>query len=507
MKYNKLYILLIFMSVFIGCTDLEEEPQSVYSPEGFFKTANDVEATIFGAYGRMASESYYGRKLTLALQLRGDMCDIGDRGTPARRQHINDFQADPNNGMISAFWPRSYEIISAANTAIHGADLIKDNISETRYNELVAEARFVRAFTYFHLVRLFGDIPYIDYFVTDPEPLKTLEKTAESVVYENIKADLNFAKDNLPGSYPASVRTRPTWGTAYGYLALVNLTLEEWQQAYDNAKHVIDNADALDYRLMDDFQDLFRADMHNGLNEHLFAIDFLGQRNAGGGENDDLMGPITGIRGSDKQGWSVSVPSMEVYNSWDARDYRKKVSFEDSTLVNDTLKPYTEYQRVQRPHIAKFIRYPGNSDVNTRYSDHNYVCMRYAEVLLIAAEALNEVNNGPSAEAEGYINQVRERASMWYGTIDTDYPGAIPTGLSQEAFRDSVIDERRLELAFEFKRWYDIKRKELGTEVFTGPTSLEPHPETWDPERDYKLPIPQDEIDVNQNLLPQNPGY
>lgn len=506
MKYNKLYILLIFMSVFIGCTDLEEEPIGVYSPEGFFKTAGDVESMIFGAYGRMASENYYGRKLTLTLQLRSDMCDIGDRGTPARRQQHNDFEVDPSNGMISAFWPRSYEIISAANTAIEGAELVKGNISEKKYNELVAEARFIRAFTYFHLVRLFGDIPYIDYFVTDPEPLKTLEKTSEAVVYENIKADLNFAKDNLPSSYPNDVRTRPTWGTAYAYLSLVHLTLGEWQQAYDNAKYVIDRESELNYNLVQDFQDLFRAEMQDGIDEHLFAIDFLGQRN-NGNENDDLMGPITGIRGSDNQGWSVSVPAMPVYDNWDSRDYRKKVSLEDSTMINDTLKPFTEYQRVQRPHLAKFFRYPGTADANTRYSDHNYVCMRYAEVLLIAAEALNEVNAGPNAEAEGYVNQIRERASLWNGTVDTDYPAPIASGLSQEAFRDSVMEERRFELAFEFKRWYDIKRRQIGTEVFTGPNSLEPHPDTWDENRDYLLPLPQNEIDVNSNLLPQNPGY
>ena len=124
-KYLNRFLSALLVLLVISCTDLEEEPVGILSPNGFFRTPADVEAAIFGAYGRMASESYYGRKLTLSLQLLGDMCDIGDRGTPARRQEINDFTAESNNGMVSEFWPRSYEIISAANSAIAGADLLE----------------------------------------------------------------------------------------------------------------------------------------------------------------------------------------------------------------------------------------------------------------------------------------------------------------------------------------------------------------------------------------------
>jgi hypothetical protein len=131
--------------------------------------------------------------------------------------------------------------------------------------------------------------------------------------------------------------------------------------------------------------------------------------------------------------------------------------------------------------------------------------MRYAEVLLIAAEALAEINGGPNAEAEGYLNEVRARARNWDGKITT-FPEDVPTGLSKDAFIDLVLDDRRLELAFEFKRWYDIKRRDLGVEVFTGPASLEPHP-NFDPARDYLMPLPRTELAINPNLLPQNPGY
>lgn len=506
-KYiNKFTVILLVIS-FASCTDLEENPVGVLAPESFFQTPADVEVAIFGAYGRMASESYYGRKLTLSIQLLSDMCDIGDRGTPARRQEINDFRAESNNGMVSAFWPRSYEIISAANSAIAGAESLGDGvISSERRNALIAEARFVRAFAYYHLVQLFSDIPYIDYFINDPESVKTISKTSEADVYAGIIEDLEFSIEHLPMQHPANARTRPSKGTAYTMLASVYLTRGNWQEAYNHAKWVIDNAGELDYALVPDFQNLFVADGNNqdGIAEHIFAIDFLGLQTGDGGEGDDLMGPITGIRGADQNGWSVSVPSLEVYNDWDNRDYRKKVSIEDTTMVEGEPTPYTQYQQVQRPHIAKFARFPGNSNTETRYSDHNYVCFRYAEVLLIAAEALNEVS-GPTPEALGYINQIRERARNWAG-IMTDFPADVVTGISKDDFRDLVLEERRLELAFEFKRWYDIKRRQLGEEVFTGPTSLEPH-DNFDPTTHYLLPLPQDELNRNPNLAPQNQGY
>ncbi|MEQ9439997.1 MAG: RagB/SusD family nutrient uptake outer membrane protein [Cyclobacteriaceae bacterium] len=504
-KYLNRYLSALLVLLIVSCTDLEETPVGVLSPDGYFQTPGDVEAAIFGAYGRMASETYYGRKLTLTLQLLSDMCDIGDRGTPARRQEINDFITESNNGMVSSFWPQSYAIISATNAAIAGADLLDAGaVTEEKRNELKAEARFARAFTYYHLVQLFGDIPYIDYVVNEPESVAELAKTSEADVYANIIADLEFAQQNLPMLHPSNVRTRPSKGTAYTMLASVYMTQGNWQQAYDNAKWVIDNAGELNYALVPDFQTLFIATEEDGLPEHIFALDFLGLQNGGGGENDDIMGAITGIRGADQNGWSVSVPSLAVYNNWDPRDYRKKVSIEDSTMVGGVLTPYTEYQQVQRPHIAKFARFPGNANTEGRYSDHNYVCFRYAEVLLIAAEALNEIS-GPTAEAMEYINQLRARARNWAGTM-TNFPEDVAAGINQNDFRDLVLEERRLELAFEFKRWYDIKRRQLGEEAFTAPTSLEPHA-NFDPGKHYLLPLPQDELDRNPNLAPQNPGY
>jgi hypothetical protein len=514
MKYILNRIIALTLLVFVvSCTDLKEEPVGALAPEFFFQTPKDVETGIFGAYGLAASETYYGRKLSLSLLLRDDMADIGDRKTPGRRQQVNDFNMDSNNGMIVEFWPRSYQIIAAANVALKGIDNV--TAEEDVLNALRAEARFIRSFSYYHLVRLFGEIPLLEEPVSDFEAIeaaKVMSKSSVSDVYNLIKEDLEFGKQWLPDAYSNGVRTRPTKATAAAYLASVHLTLGEFQEAYDEANWVIDNESRFGLGLEADFRDLFDATKQNGMREVLFAFDFLGLNSGGYNTNVDYLGSVTGPRavsnGDVVEGWSVAVPTMAVFDTWDSRDYRKEVSFIDSGYVAGVWSGYDQFapnHGSARPHIAKYFENPGVSNSSASISDANVHCMRYAEVLLIAAEALNEVS-GPTAEAKGYVDRVRERARNWAGTM-TDFPANVDAGVSaKEAFRDLVLEERRLELAFELKRWYDIKRRQLGDEVFKGPNSLEPH-SNFDASRDYLFPIPGDEIDRNENLKPQNPGY
>jgi starch-binding outer membrane protein, SusD/RagB family len=496
---NKTWMMALIVC-FLGCADLEEQPVGLLAPETLFNSTRDVEVAIFGAYGWISTEPLYGRQFVSALMLRGDMVDIGDRGTPAERQQVNDFNMDADNAMVRSFWPYWYQTISAANAAIAGAESLE--LSDEEINPLIAEARFIRAFSYYHLVRVFRDIPYIDFFITDPQVVQEIAKTPASEVYTGIIEDLEFAKEWLPDMHEGDIRSRATKGTAASYLASVHLTMADYQSAYDEAKWVIDNRDRFGYALVPDFQDLFIAE-NGDQDEHIFTIDFLGMQNSGNAD-DDLMAPMSGVRGADQQGWSVLVPSMEVYNTWDDRDYRKEVSFEDSIAVEGVQVPYTEYDNTQRPHIAKYARFPGNASGDGRNSDHNYPAMRYAEVLLIAAEALAEIE-GVTPEAIGYVNQIRERARNWAGMM-TNFPKDVQAGISQADLIDLVLEERRLELAFEYKRWYDIKRRGLGEETFTGPNALELH-ENFDPNRDYLMPLPQVDLAVNPNLRPQNPGY
>ena len=492
-------ILLVVIGIF-ACTDLTEEPIGILAPDGFFKTESDVEAAIFGAYGHMASERYWGRKLSLTIMLRSDMVDIGNQGTPSRRRDINSFSSDAFNGMVASFWPRSYEIISAANTAISGAESL-EGIDGGRKNALIAEGRFIRAFVYYNLVRFFGDIPYIGEPVSDPEATREIEKTSKAEVYQKIIADLEFAKANLPMTQNTNARAKKA--SAAAMLADVHLTLGNWNNAYTNAKWVIDNAAASEVDIEPDYQNLFDASKHDDQKEHLWVIDFLGLQGGPEGNGDDLIGALTGVHGSDMQGWCVAVPHINVYNSFDDRDYRKSVSFTTEATKDGVPYPYTEFNYAQRPHIAKYTRFAGVSQSNNRQSDHNYAVYRYADVLLMAAEAGNEVS-GPNAELEGYVNQIRERARNAAGTMNA-YPENVQSGLSKEEFRNMVLEERRIELCFEFKRWWDISRRDLGDEAFKGEDSLEPQA-NWNSNH-YLLALPQDELDRNPNLLPQNPGY
>lgn len=518
-KLLKLYILSLTVVLAFSCTDLQEEPVGLLAPEGYFKTEKDVQTAINGCYGSMASSNYYGSGLTVPLQLMSDMVDLGYNFS--NYADFSNFIHTPTNTYVQGVWGNSYGIISIANTAISGIAQI-DEKQDVKDN-LEAEARFIRAFTYYHLVRLFGGVPYLDnldFVVSD------VAKSSVEEIYAGIINDLEFAKEHLPMEHPdGDVRTRPSKGSASTVLASVYLTRGIWQEAYDHAKWVIDNAGSLNYGLEADFQDLFRAETQNNSKEYIFSVDFLANQrgdnptNSFTLENDSKVGAFNGIAGADKpwRGWSMLIPSLKVYETWDDKDYRKRVSLTDSIIMRDgtgIVRPYTAFE-IQRPHAAKLERFCGERKSSTAgwRSDINYICFRYAEVLLIAAEAGNEISK--TTEALGYVNQLRARARAggnvnWEGANYGSYgPSTSPTdvssGISPDDFRTLVLEERRLELAFEFKRWYDIVRRDLGDQVF-GANGLEIQP-NFNKEKHYLLPIPQSEIDISPNLEPQNSGY
>jgi hypothetical protein len=504
--YIKLSLLTLFFGSLLSCSDLEQKPIGLLTPNTAFSTVAEVEKGVFGSYAAFASEHWLGRQYSVGILLRDDMCDVGERNTVPARMEFNDFTISPTNDLIAEFWPQAYLAISAANTAIFGGENLV-GVEQEKINPIIAEAKFNKAYAYYHLVRCFGGLPYIDKFIEDPQTVATIAKTPEDKVYEYIIADLQYAKEWLPEKRTPDVRSRATKGTAAAYLASVYLTLGQWQNAYNEAKYVIDNKALFGYDLVPDFKMLWDGPNANGLKEHLFAIDFMAKY---GGEpvNVDFLPALTGVRGGVPEGWSICVPSDLAYSTWDDRDYRKKVSFfTEATFLmpNRTLvvQPMSTFG-IPRAHINKYYSNAGGTTVPGD-TETNYADMRYAEVLLIAAEALNEIS-GPTAEAQGYVNEVRKRARNWNDGTTHDFPFDVTSGISKDEFRDLVLDDRRLELAFELKRWFDIKRRNLGDKVFKGPNSLEPHP-NFDASRDYLIPLPQRELDNYPSFGPQNPGY
>lgn len=501
MKNIYLLIFTALLFCFSSCNDfLEEDPKGLMAPEGFFRTPADVEAAIMGAYAEWVT-SQIEKSYFVALMLRSDMVDIGDGNTLGDRITVNNFTMDPNNRLIWDTWFRLYQSISGANTAIKAAREI--NADARIKLELEAKARFIRGFNYYHLVRAFGEVPLVLEPIESQEGMSKINKSPETEIYNAIIADFLFAKENLPITGSLKSRNIGTKGSASTVLAEVYLTLNRFEDAANEARYVIDNADAFNYALENDYQNLYNANLAGSLRESIFSYELKNDLFSGQYNQSDGMVNLTRIRDLAPRSLSVLVPSLKVYKSWDPRDYRRKVSFEDSVMFKGNFSALTALNiRVKRPHIAKYFRFPGPQDSgDDRSSDHHYNLYRYADVLLIAAEALAE-SKGVTPEAIGYINQIRKRA-RFNGEEETDFPFDVQNGVSTEQFIQIVREERRLEFAFEFKRWYDIKRWRALQNSFSGSNALETH--SINPGRDYLFPIPQREIDVTGFV--QNDGY
>ncbi|WP_165749101.1 RagB/SusD family nutrient uptake outer membrane protein [Cellulophaga sp. Z1A5H] len=509
-----IYTLILGISLgfsVIGCSDLVEEPVALLSPEGYFQDVNDIQSAVNGALTHAINEEIWGRKLSVSLMMRSDM--VGNRSTESRRIEMTSHTISGDNEMVYDPWVRIYLGISAANTAISGSEDV--NVDDSIKNPVTAQAYFIRAFYYFHLVRLFGDIPYFDSPVTDKEVGANVSNTLEAEVYENIIADLKFAKTWLPETVTS--RAIPSKGAASSYLALVYLTMagndsgsEYWQMAFDEAKEVINNAGTYNFALDNDFQTLFNAEKIDASLEPIFALDY---NNVEADDNAyDQIAAMTGVRGDeDEEGWSVAVPPLAVYLSFDEGDYRRRVSFQTECIMNDSVVVnYTNFTlsgnsfAVNTPYIAKYTRYPGPyAKTNKRATSHNYSMLRYAEVLLIAAEAAVEI--GDNGSALTYINQVRERARLGGESTNGGYieeiipPSNVPANLTGTVTAADVLEERRIELAFEGIRWYDIKRRQLGDVVFSASGYIGEVP-GWNASEDYDTPIPDQELNRMPNI-------
>lgn len=452
-----------------------EQPVGVLAPENFFQTADNIQTAVNISFVHMMNEDFWGSDLSTALMLRSDMVAL--QAIQNRREGFDSHNISPESTLVFNPWARAYRGINAANTAILGAESVDE--SDNIKNPIIAQAYFVRAWYYFHLVRLHGDIPYVTELnmnpSTDEELAALTTPISEELVYENIINDLEFAKLWLPVT--VSSRAIPSKAAASSYLALVYLTMADYQNAWNEAKEVIDNAGVYNLGLDPDFQNLFNADYIDNSLEPIFSIDynnFLAPDNG-----YDSLAAITGVRGDEEGdgGWSVAVPSMAVYNSFDLLDYRTRVSFQTETTINATTIDYTQFDisghidAANHPYIAKYTRYPGSfARVFRRATSHNYSMLRYAELLLIAAESAIEI--GDNASALLYVNMVRERARNGGNSTNGGYipeiipPSTTPANLTSITI-DDVLEERRIELAFEGKRWYDIKRRRLGNEVFS----------------------------------------
>jgi hypothetical protein len=338
---------------------------------------------------------------------------------------------------------------------------------------------------YFNLVRLFGDVPLVTKEVEDLKPARA----PAAAVYDLIISDLSAA-EGLPLDYAAgSGKGRATSGAAKSLLAKVYLTRKEYDKAAAKALEVINSNQ---YQLWEDYANVFKLSSRNG-KEAIFSVGFgdgggaisfweVGQFNV-----RLLPRELTEEGVENSQGWQI--PTMHLYNSYDADDRRRSVTF--VTEVRNRNGSTTQI----RPYIQKYWDRVAEPKANGSFND--FPVIRYADVLLMYAEALNELGN--SATAHEYINKVRRRARF----NGTTYLNVLPdyVGLSKEQFKTAVLDERRKEFVAEGHRWFDLAR--TGTLQTLVPLAK---PGVVPQAKHYVMPLPQRERDLNENL-DQNEGY
>lgn len=492
MKY--IFALLILAIGLAACQRLlEENPKDQVFVENFFQTENDATAAVNSIYSILNATSsaptFGGVYFSTYWVTMGLCSDEMDNRLPAvDLNELNTFTHKPVNASLYDFWVLAYKGINNANFAIEGIPNIQ--ASDTYKNQRIGEARFLRAILYFDLTRWFGDVPLV---VTQNGDLRP-PRAPKAQVYAQIIDDLTFAEQNLPESYSAGNGLgRATRGAASGMLAKVFLYNNEWQKCVDQCNKVIASGK---YGLYQDYADAFRIPNENG-KETLFGVGFGTANNSisfweAGQFNvrllpRELKGQIPGVNA---QGWQVATQAL--YDSYNAQDRRREVTL--LTRINNQDGTSTTVE----PHFQKY--WDKQNEPLAGNTDHDFPYLRYSDILLMKAEALNELNNGPTTEAYDAINQVRRRA-RFNGTAELPILPDLQ-GLSYQSFRDALLNERRWEFAAEGHRWFDLTRfGKLEALVPVAKTGVQPQP------FHYLFPVPQTEIDLNQNLLPQNQGY
>lgn len=494
-KRMKKWWLIPALLVAVGCQDfLEQKPQGQLLQTSFPVTAEDALAATNAAYASLRNWYFnFG-----GYPIMDIMSDDSRKGSSPADQFstvgaYDNFTINTQQDGLDRWWSALYQGVKASNIVLtYVPNIAMDASLKTRY---LAEARFLRALYYFDLVRAWGDVPK----VTSPEPPLDLGRAPIQEIYDEIIIpDFLFAADNLPenSAYTGNDVGRASKGAAKAFLAKVYLFLPtpDYVNAEKYAEEVITSAQ---YSLEPNFADATGVNGNLGT-ESIFEV---GARPNDGFENGGAQYANTqGIRGSPNRGWGFNRPSPDLITSFETNDPRKDATIiflgevldgvatigdftcPDTTKVNNVIVEVECYNQK--------VWTPGNN-VPSQWGHHRRL-IRYADVLLMAAEALNE--NGKTAQAHTRINEVRTRARTGAP------PGTLPdiTEPNKALLRDIIINERRHELAMEGHRFWDLLRTGKASAVL-GPLGYTDK---------YKLlPIPQTQIDLSKGRLTQNNGW
>lgn len=473
MKAKYLLGLLLITSL-CSCQDLlVEEPKSVMAPDQFFNSAEEAEAAVNGVYSNMYNwMSAWGRDWGYVSTWGTDIA------TPSRyiSAPIRDYtlsKASP--GPAGSYWRELYRGIMDANMVIHRVEA--SGIDDETKARIVGEGKFLRAFYYYQLTLLFGDVPlWLEEL--DIEEVSTLSRTPVEEVRAQIVADLEDAEGALPGSYSRDGVARATKWAAKALLVKVYLWQENWGEARATAAEIIQDSP---HRLLDNYADIFDPDNESN-SEIIFKLEYL----------QDVRSTPAPMRFEPR---SIDEPEVPGYRFdgyglvTSAPEFIETFDPEDKRLPLYNLQEL-EGVRLNSIYMPKWIQW----DAPRGNTGQDFFVFRYADVLLMHAEAENELN-GPTTEAFNSINRVRARA------------GLNPlSGLSANELGQAIMDERKWELAAEGHRRWDLVRWGKLVEAVRSMEMSNPEAAQNIREHHRLLPIPPDEIAQNPNLT-QNPGY
>jgi hypothetical protein len=472
LKFARYYTgSILFCSIFWSCSDsfLELSPISNANEANYYKTEKDFETAVVAAYATLYTEFGPEGGASFCGEQMSDEATVYDvMGNAADHQAFKNYSLFPANTFVLRIWRNEYNNLMIINTVIEKLQASSLDVQiKTGYE---AEMRFLRALYHFNLVRMFGDIPLMKKTVVVSDSYGLL-RLPESEAYDFIIEDLKFAVEHLPLQSQISRVGQVTKGAALGILGKVYLTIGNKTDAKNVLGQIISSNE---YELLPDYAYLWDLE-HENSKEALFEIQHIAGPTTPSSPYHEYFAPYNNMAISG-QGRGMNQVTEYLWNEFEENDPRRELSI---------LTGYTDkggnWIDIKFP--AKWFD-PAFINTGTYYCENNFIVLRYADILLMYAEASDD---------PAYLNMVRERAGMpRYG--EAGYPSQY-TSLAL-----AIEHERMVELSLEFHRWFDLKRTGRATAV------LSERKGKAITEQMLVLPIPQTERDINPALI-QNTGY
>ncbi|WP_026632479.1 RagB/SusD family nutrient uptake outer membrane protein [Dyadobacter alkalitolerans] len=478
MKINIILTCLLVLSL-VACKDtfLDLAPISSANSSTFYKTSSDMVLAINGAYGSLQLPGQYGR-FFIVSEIPSDDTAPPLSGSITDQDEFDKFYLRTTNPILAERWSDGYRGIYRCNTILDR--LIPIPMDETLKKRITGEAKFLRALMYFNLVRMFGGVPLVVKEIIDTNEGYSYGRNTVDEVYQQIIKDLSESELLLPAAYGAADVGRATSGAAKALLGKVYLTRKQYADAVAKLREVVDMESMGTYALLPNYGEVFKTANKNG-KESVFSVQYKkGSLGEGSGFANLYAPQSSGNSVVLFSGDGNNRPTADLENAYEPGDVRKDISMASSYINEAGVK-------VDFYYVKKY----GDQPVVKYDSEDNWPVIRYADVLLMYAEALNETGKTP--DALPFLNRIRVRAKL----------GEKPA-LSQAEMRLALEHERRVELAFEGHRWFDLVRTGRAQEVINSKSEAISLP-TNITANNLIFPIPQSQIDVNPSVIMQNP--